>query len=65
MIGDESNAPEAECAIECGQRPFYLEQLPDRQSEPVGDWTFKLSSRTTSGYGRYVESLWGAPWRAF
>jgi NAD(P)-dependent dehydrogenase (short-subunit alcohol dehydrogenase family) len=29
----------------------------------AGDGTFKLSSGTTSGYGRYVKSLWRAPWR--
>ena len=29
----------------------------------VEDRIFKLPSGTTSGYGGYVESLWGAPWR--
>ncbi len=29
----------------------------------VEDRTFKLSSRRVSGYGRYVESLTGGPWR--
>jgi hypothetical protein len=28
-----------------------------------GDRPFKLSSGTTSGYRRYVKSLWRAPWR--
>jgi hypothetical protein len=36
------------------------QQAPDR----AGDRTFNLVSGTTSEPGRYVKSLWGAPWRA-
>ena len=45
----------------------------DRFTTASWDRTFKLSFGTTSGYGRpgmgarygrYVKSLWGAPWRA-
>ena len=32
-------------------------------TEDSGDRTFKLASGTTSGYGRYVQSLWGTLWR--
>ena len=37
--------------------------MPDG-SNAVEDRTFKLDFDTTSEYGRYVKSLWEAPWRA-
>jgi hypothetical protein len=47
---------------------FGLESFvvnPNQELADIGgDRTFKLSSGITSGYGRYVKPLWGAPWRA-
>ena len=61
---DGAGGPAVVCdvAIRAG-RIAQVGQVEGQSREEIEDRTFKLDFDTTSEYGRYVKSLWEAPWR--